>query len=214
MLMEVQKCLKYRLLLSEFEIESLKKKSSLSLMSGELSILLCRWNQSSWGHSAPPRMGFRSRSVAYWVCYSDLCILQYIIFSASQGHIGLPGLRGQIGQQGPPVSVSKSEVSLLVVGIPSPFVFSDVICLFDMFFPKGEPGELGEQGVKGERGSKVSRETVKKKKSAFKWNVFFLFIRCPWGEKCRCLIHKTSFESKTWFLMDILKDYIIFAFIF
>lgn len=164
MLMEVQKCLKYRLLLSEFEIESLKKKSSLSLMSGELSILLCRWNQSSWGHSAPPRMGFRSRSVAYWVCYSDLCILQYIIFSASQGHIGLPGLRGQIGQQGPPVSVSKSEVSLLVVGIPLPFVFSDVICLFDVFFPKGEPGELGEQGVKGERGSKVSRETVKKKK--------------------------------------------------
>lgn len=60
------------------------------------------------------------------MCYSDLCILQYIIFSASQGHIGLPGLRGQIGQQGPPVSVSKSEVSLLVVGIPLPFVFSDV----------------------------------------------------------------------------------------
>lgn len=47
----------------------------------------------------------------------------YILFSVSQGPIGLPGLRGPIGQQGPPVSVSKSEVSLLVVGITLSFVF-------------------------------------------------------------------------------------------
>lgn len=63
----------------------------------------CQW---SWGHPAPLKVGLTRKSIAHWEWHPEWLVLQQVIFSASQGHRGLPGLRGPTGQQGPPVSVS------------------------------------------------------------------------------------------------------------
>lgn len=87
----------------------------------------------------------------------QLLVLQYIIFSASQGHIGLPGLRGPTGQQGPPVSVANNEVSMLIAEIAfySAFLWCVVSYLFNICsFQRESQVDLGSKDQKEKEAQK------------------------------------------------------------
>ena len=73
--------------------------------------------------------------------------------------MGVPGLRGATGQQGPPVCCasilsfkqSKKITFIWLISYLPYMVFLSWLLL------KGEPGNQGGQGLKGERGAEVSQ---------------------------------------------------------